>query len=268
MYLIKLEWLKFRKNIVLLLLALLYLILLPIKLFGGSAMEIQFPGFNNMMLVQFPTVWSFVGYIGNWLVFFFWGFAAIYLVTSEFANRTFRQNVISGLSRHQMFFAKFNFLLVLALIATIYYVLVCLLIGFSNYEDTEWSQVFERADLIPRYFLMCVGYMSLGLFLGLMVRKTAVAIFLYFTYIMFFELLLRWVIHKEIVNNKSMHFYPANAIEDLVPVPVKDFPPARQFIEANAFDFYLTPLEATITSLIYIILFLGLAYRSVQVRDL
>ena len=90
--------------------------------------------------------------------------------------------------------------------------------------------------------------------------------FLYFSYVMFLELILRWVVHLKLFEHKTMQFYPLNAIEDLVPIPISDV--AESFEKQFDFNFFLSPGEAVIASSIYISLFLFLAYRLLERKDL
>jgi hypothetical protein len=108
--------------------------------------------------------------------------------------------------------------------------------------------------------------MIFGLLIGLLIRRTGIAIFLYFSYILFLERILRWLIHMNIVQDKSMHFYPINATIDLVPVPFSQ--QAEMFMKQNGFSLFLSPTEAVITTLIYMGLFLFLAWQLLQKRDL
>ncbi len=263
MFLLKLEWLKFRRNTTVRVLLALYVVLLPT---AWSAQSM--PGHGPEAMVQFPAVWSFVGYVGNWLSFLLLGFLGVYVFTYEFANRMLRQNVLTGLHRRQVYLAKWQFLLLLALAATLYYAVTCLLVGFIYTDATEIGLAWQRLYMVPRYLLMCLGYMSLGVLCALLIRRTAVAVFLYFGYVLLFEWLFRWVVHQKVVDNVTMHFYPANAFEDLVPLPLTDFALAQQFIDENASSIFLSPTQAVIASTIYLTLFVWGGHYLLQSRDL
>ena len=267
-YLLKLEWLKFRRNTVFLLMSSLYLFLLPALFLLSRSIFSTAPGMSSEAMMSFPAVWSVVGYIGNWLAFFFLGFFAIYMFTSEFTNRTYRQNVINGISRRQLYFAKVLFLIVIAILAAVFYACVCLLIGLAATKNISMLIVFERASLIPRYFIMCLGYMSLGLLFSILIRRTAVTVFLYFVYILFFEVIVRWSFHRKIADNITMNLYPANAFEDLVPMPLADWALTQQFVSDNQGISFLSPAQAVLTSLVYLVIILGWGYFNMSRRDL
>ena len=104
-----------------------------------------------------------------------------------------------------------------------------------------------------------MGYMSFGLLIGLLIKRTGIALFLYITYVMFIELVIRWAIHRNIFDNNSMHFYPMNAIEDLTPNPLLKM--TENFSKEVDFAMWLTPTEAVVTTLVYTVIFLGLSYQ-------
>jgi len=267
LYLLRLEWKKFNKLISFRLFFLFYIIMLPAILLTGKRLgTLPPPLMTNEVFFIFPTIWEYLGYIGNWLAFFFFGFLAIISVTVEDSYRTMRQNIITGMSRGQYFLGKLYLILAVSAFAALYYALVGFVIGFFNTETIYWHKVWQNADFIPRYFLMCFGYMSFGLFLGLLIRRTGIALFLYLSYVMFIELVLRWGMHLNIVQHRSMHFYPMNATEDLVPIPLLNM--ADDFLNKYGFSIYLQPWEAAVTVLVYSAIFLYIGYRIVLYSDL
>jgi len=228
--------------------------------------------FSADTLVSFPSIWQYLGYIGSWMTFFFLGFMAVLSITNEFGNKTLRQNIITGLSRRDYFKGKILFIATLALVATIHYFLCGTVIGMIYTESFSMGNFTANLDFIPRFFLMSFGYMSIGLFIGMWIRRTGIAIVLFLAYGVFIEQILRWVVHMNafkklgIAMNKSVHYYPINAMEDLAPIP---FPDMIDNIAKNM-DFYpfIEPMEAAILTVIYSGLFLFLAFRMICNRDL
>lgn len=267
LYLLKLEWIKLNKLLSFRIFTIFYFVLLPsILLTGKRVDELPPPLMTNEVFFIFPTVWEYLGYVGNWLCFFFFGFLAIIIVTTEYTFRTMRQNIITGLSRGQYFLGKVYFILAMSLLAAAYYALCAFLIGYFSTSSIYWHKVWQNADYVPRYFLMCLGYMSFGLMLGFLVKRTGIALFLYLAYIMFIEQILRWGVHLQLVEHRSMHFYPMNAVEDLVPLPFSQM--AEQFLSQYGFQLFLSPVEAAATTIAYSTIFIGLAYLSVRRSDL
>ncbi len=265
--LLQLEWMKFRKYRVFQAMVACFVILLP-----GSILTLtninQIPtqlGSKEMFFI-FPTVWKYLTYTGGWLAFFFLGFLGVIAITMEFTNKTLRQNVITGLSRAEVFFAKFLFLVSISFMATLYLFICGLVIGYLHTETIYISKVFQEYRLILQFFLLCISYMTFGWLIGTFIRRTGLALFVYLTYAMFLEPVFRWAFHLTYFPGKSMHLYPLNAIEDLAPIPFGKF--AGEFLTENDFDLFLSPSVAVIASSIYLFLFLGLIWWRLQKADL
>jgi len=266
--LLYIEWLKLKSYNVFVILAVIYLIALPAILSIGKTIEVSEDYFSNQIFFMFPNVWQYLGYVGNCLTFFVLGFLAILLITNEYSYKTLRQNIISGYSRGQFFQAKLVAIITISAVSTLYYTLVALAFGYTNTETIFLSKITQYADLIPRYFLMCLSYMSIAMLIALTVRRTGLAIFLYFSYALFIERILRYAIHFRIFENKSIHFYPINATSDLVPFTTPFNNAAEEFLDKNNFSLFLSPTEATITAAIYTLFFLYLSYQLLQKSDL
>lgn len=267
MHLLQLEWQKWSKNLAFRILTLFYVIALPsLLLLGKRIDQLPPPIGTNEVFFMFPTVWEYLGYVGNWLSFFFLGFLSVLIITTEYSYKTLRQNIINGMTRAAFFKGKLYFVAVIALFATLYYSLCALMIGYFNTDIIITAKVFQNWSYIPRYFLMCMGYMVFGLFLGFLIKRTGIALFVYLAYIMFVELILRWGVHANISKHKSMHFYPMNAVEDLIPIPYTQ--QAQQFMGQFGFNFFLTPTEAVVTTLVYLSIFLWIAWWVVKRADL
>ncbi|MBI1223872.1 MAG: hypothetical protein GC192_01430 [Bacteroidetes bacterium] len=268
-HLLKLEWLKQKDYILFKILAIAYLVFLPAVLFVGKKMDLG-PGapFNPKVdFFQFPSIWGWLGYIGSWLTFFVLGFLAVLMVTNEFSNRTLRQNIIVGMSRSDFFKSKMIFMTVIAAFATVYYAICALIIGILNVNDTLYfSTVFKEVGMIPRFWLMSMGYMSFGLLIGLLVRKTGIALFIYLAYSLALETIIRWLAMFYLIKSTVMSFMPLNAIEDLAPAPTSFF--INEFTKHLGFRILLTPWEAVISSSVYIGLFLYLGHKKLQKSDL
>ena len=114
--------------------------------------------------------------------------------------------------------------------------------------------------------MMCFSYMTIGLFIGLLIRKTGGALFLYLSYGIFIELFLRYVVHLKLFNSRTMHFYPINATEDLVPVPIAQM--AENFMEHNGFSMFLTPNEAILSTGAWILIFLAISVKIIKSTDI
>lgn len=267
LYLLKIEWMKFKHFRVAQALILGFMILLPGILMVGKNVTSIPPEFGTTELFFiFPNVWNVLAYVGSWLAFFFLGFFGVISVTSEYSNKTLRQNIITGLTRRDVFIGKLGSILGISVLATAYYILVGLGIGMWHTETIYLSKVLQESGLFFRFFLMCLGYMTFGLLLGTVFRKTGLALFAYLAIVMFIEPVIRWAVHMRYFPDQSMHFYPMNALEDLTPIPFGEY--ASQFMKQNDFQPFLDPTVAITLSIGYFFLYIFLIYWRLQKMDL
>lgn len=261
--LLKLEWNKFNKNSVVRMLFFIYLLIFPIimLIFKDDNTVPNNPLLDPKSIFQYPGIWEWLGYIGNWMVFFILGFMIVYMISIEVTYKTMRQNVITGLTRLDYFLSKFGLVLVFSIGATLYYTLIGYLMGFTSDESYTLSQVFDNEYAIPRFFLMCLGYLSFAMFIGFAIKNSGLAVLTYLAYGIMLEPIIRIFGHQKIFEGSSHNYYPLNAMEDLAPMPI----PNSGIKETIGFLEYS---HASIATIIYIVIFLALTYYIFKKRDI
>jgi len=266
LHLLNLEIKKVRNYNPFRVMAILYILLLPASVLVTKGLPQELiDAFGAQGFYTFPNIWRYLGYVGNWLGFFFLGFMGVLSMTSEFGNKTLRQNIITGLTRKEFYLAKVVFIAAVSLAATAFYFVVSLLIGIVHADPFYFDVFTQNLNYIPRFFLMSFGYMSLGLLFGTLVRRTGFAIFIFLAFGVFIENIFR-LLHLYYTEHRSCLFYPINAMEDLTPVPFPDM--ANDLIRNMDFNPFMTPTEAVITTIIYTGLFLFGAYQLMMKKDL
>lgn len=267
--LLALEWKKFRKNSVVSLLCFFYVLFLPaglllLKDFDTEGMPIFMPG--PQTFYSFPGVWEYLGYAGNWVVFFFLGVVAIYLVTSEINYKTQRQTIINGMSRSTYFLSKLSAVFAISIFATLYYAIVAFAIGVYFTDDWDFAYALDNNWAISRYFLMSICYLSFALMLGFLLRKAGLAIFVYMSYVLIIELLIRMGLRWKLTSGELTNHFPLNAIEDLMPMPFWKY---TEMIPTNIdFEFLLPMRNAVMVSTLALIVFILLARFLLMKRDI
>jgi len=264
--LLKLEWSKFRKNSVITLLFAFFMLFFPLSLYFGSILDKiskHFP--MKVDILSAPLIWDYLGYAGNWIVFFFLGVMIIYTVTIDVRNKTLRQNIITGMSRTEYYLSKMIMVVLLATIATLYYFLLALVIGWINTDGASLSKILDNDLSLPRFWLMSFAYLNFALFLAFIIRKAGIAVFIYLTYILIAEPLIKIWMQKYLPDSKLMNFLPMNSVEDLMPLPV--FKMAEN-LTTDGTEYLLSHGQAAIATVIYSILFIFLAYRFFLNKDM
>jgi len=268
--LFKIEYRKFHKSAVLRLLIILYVILTPLIIFAGKKIfpkEVQndLP-FTVDMFYEFPTVWEYQGYISSWITFIFLSFIAIHIFCSEVQNKTMRQSIINGMTRTQFFTSKVISIIFLSLLATAFFYITCLLIGFYHTPNPSFAKLWNNDYAGIRYFLSCMGHLSFAFLLAVLIRRSGIALFLYLAYVVMLEPGIRWLIYFKFLRSKAILYFPLNTMEDLFP-----FPPYK-FAEAIPDDIDIPLLisqgQAMLFTIIYIVVFLFIGYSRFMKKDI
>lgn len=266
--LLGIEWLKFKNNLVLrsviaiFTLGFPFIILLGKRILGDAPPPIP----SSIALYEFPTVWDYQGYVGNWFVSILLGFLVIYLFTSEVSNKTMRQNIITGLTRKEYFLGKFSTVVVLSLYATIIYYVSCIVLGVIHTDVYDLELIFDNNYAGFRFFLMSMGYLTFALLVSNLVRRGILSILVYIFYMMAVEVIARLIIIFKL-QSRVANFAPLNAIEDLMPNPYLKIPALAMLKQFN-FDFLLSYTEAIVSSLIYLTLFIWGSWSLFKRKDL
>ena len=287
--LLTLEYLKFKSNAVITMLIILFVALFPFIILAAKDMfsNVPPPLPSSAVFFEFPTVWDYQGYVGNWMLYLFVGFIGIFLVTNEVSYRTLRQNIITGLTRTEYFFGKLLTIILIALCTTLLYMISTIVIGLIHTSGVDLELIFDNNYASSRFFLMSMGYLSFGMLLGFVIRKSGLATFIYLSYILFIEAIIKWsafsflnsdtiksamksdTMPEKISFSNIINYLPMNVIEDLHPNPWLRLPDNFMKVSKEVdFDILVPTYMAVIMSIIYILLFIFLAYRSFIKRDI
>ncbi|WP_196888303.1 ABC transporter permease [Aureivirga sp. CE67] len=235
--------------------------------FGGFKFSVADSGIFN-----FPYIWHFNTYVAATLKFFLL-LVIVSMVSNEYSNKTLKQNLIDGLSKKEFVLSKFYTVLLFSVISTVFVFIVSLILGlvFSSY--TEFSIVFSDLDFLLAYFIKLVAFFSMGLFFGILVKRSAFAIGA-----MILFAIVEWIIYLvltfgiEMQNpNAILQFLPFNAMSNLIKQPFTRISGVGQL--ANSVGETLKPNFGAawyeyIIVLVWIFLFIFLSFKLLKKRDL
>lgn len=234
----------------------IYAALMLLILYSSSHVTINGQEMGSDMY-KLPGFWQTLTYTASFFNLLF-GILIIVLVTDEYTFRTFRQQVIDGLSRADLVLAKFYVILGLGTFSTIFLLILGLYFGLLYTSNPTTAAVFGKMDALPYYFVQAVGYMALALLFAILIRKSGLTIIAFIAYTHIIEPL----IHLRLPDATDK-FMPVKAFKSLTPMPGQ-----------NLLDQITTPTEmlslpnAAILSVGYIGVFLLLSYAILKVRDL
>ena len=269
--LLKIEWAKvFPYNffrVILILTTILFLLVL----FVMSRIDVSVPGFSWRNIFRFPNIWQTFAWVASWFNVLL-AILVIVIAGNELASRSFRQQVMSGLSRDEWLAGKAMLVLSLALFGIVLVVISGLIFGFAFSRDISFGLIFQNSGILLVYFLQAIGYMVLGLLFINLFRSNALAIVLYLLYFIFIEPVIGLLLSPEL-----RVWLPVKIIRHLTPVP--EFlklasqggnmdPEALSFEKIGLMAKQLPQSTNLIMAFVYVAIFGFLTWLVVRKRDL
>ena len=222
-------------------------------------------------IFNFPYIWHLNTFLASWFKFFLL-LVIVSMMANEYSNKTLKQNLIDGLSKKEFVLSKFYTVILLSFISTIFVFIVSLILGYIYSDFTEFSIITTDLEYLFAFFIKLIGFFSFGLFLGILVKRSAFAVggmFVWFIIESFTKGMLYWKFKPNV--DEIMRFLPLEAMSNLIKEPftrlsaVKTV--AKQVGEDLSKDFSVQPLDILIV-LIWTSIFVYLSYYLLKKRDL
>jgi ABC-type transport system involved in multi-copper enzyme maturation permease subunit len=169
---------------------------------------------SNIPLYQFPDIWHNITYVAGYLKFIL----AIYMIisiTSEISYDTLRQNIMNGLSRFDFILSKLFLVVLLSLGSALFLFFTALIIGFISTPETQLHDIIKYSGFIPAYFLLLTAYLIFAMLIGLLIKRTGLAMGLMFLYTIIIEPVIAFRIRVEWIKG----LFPIKAINNLIHMP-------------------------------------------------
>ncbi len=163
----------------------------------------------------FPEVWHTVAFASS-IFIFIPSIVVIMFITNEYTFKTHRQNIIDGWSRKQFMLSKLIDVLIISLLATALYILVSLLIGYININESK-GNVFGQTHYILLFFLQTFSQLSLAFLIAFLARKAFIALGIFLFYKIILEKILVGLAAWK--ANDIGRFLPFEISNRTIPVP-------------------------------------------------
>jgi ABC-type transport system involved in multi-copper enzyme maturation permease subunit len=222
-------------------------------------------------IFNFPYIWHFNTYIAAIFKFFLL-LVIVSMMANEYSNKTLKQNLIDGLSKKEFILSKFYTVIALAAISTFFVFAVSIILGYFYSDFNEFAIVTTDLEYLFAFFVKLVGFFSFGLFLGILVKRSAFAVGAMLVWAMiegFAKGMLYWKFEDYVDN--IMRLFPLEAMANLIKEPftrlsaVKTV--AKQVGEDLSKDFSVQVTDIAIV-LIWTLVFVYLSYWLLKRRDL
>lgn len=225
-------------------------------------------------IFDFPYIWHFATYYASFFKFFLL-FVIVSMMANEYSYKTLKQNLIDGLSKKEFILSKFYTVITFALISSIFVFLVSLILGLIYSNFTEASIIVTDIEYIFAYFIKLIGFFSMGLFFGILIKRSAFAVAgIIFWY--FFEWLLfgisKWVLPISWETAQTIkNFLPMEAMANLIKQPISKLGAVKSVANQMNLDIstdtsvHFLPI---IIVLAWTFIFISLSYKLLKSRDL
>jgi ABC-type transport system involved in multi-copper enzyme maturation permease subunit len=214
-------------------------------------------------------VWHIVTFFASQFKLFF-AIVVVSMIGNEYSNKTIKQNLIDGLSKKEFILSKFYTIIFFSALATLLVFIICMAVGLFYSSIDEVNLIFRETEFLFAYFLKLVGFFSLCLFLGMLVKRSAFA--LAFLFVLF---ILEWIIYGVLawkINEKTadtiQNFFPLKSMYKLIDQPfqriaISKAPNGQDFL----YDFGVHWHEIIIV-MAWTALFIFLSFSLLKKRDL
>ncbi len=222
-------------------------------------------------IFNFPYIWHFNTFMASIFKFFLL-LVIVSMMANEYSNKTLKQNLIDGLSKKEFVLSKFYTVILLALISTVFVFFVSLILGLIYSDYNELSIITTDLEYLVAFFVKLVGFFSFGLFLGILIKRSAFAVGAMLVWL-FIEGIVKIIVYWKFKPNVDtiMQFFPLQAMSNLIKEPftrlnaVKSV--AKQVGEDLSKDFSVQISDIIIVS-VWTAIFIYASYALIKKRDL
>ena len=277
--LLSIEFHKLRYNKASKILSIIYFaLLLSIALI--ATIKFEFGDFKlhlaDQGIFNFPYIWHFNTYMAAILKFFLL-LVIVSMTSNEYSYQTLKQNLIDGLSKKEFILSKFYTVIAFALISTLFVFVVSLTLGILYSDYNEFSIIISDLEYLFAFFIKLVGFFSMGLFFGILVKRSAFAVGAIFVLLILeniFKGYLFWSFKDAESSSKSvdfiMQFLPGEAISNLIKEPFSRLGAVKTFANTmgKTFDKAEIEMSAILIVSVWTLIFIYLSYALLKKRDL
>ena len=211
--LFEIEWIKSWNYASFKVILILHFFLFIFVISLSSQVDFSVPGFRLQNLFQFPNVWENFAYVASWFNLFL-GILVIILTGNEYSFRTFRQQIIDGLTRDELLWGKGIIIIIIGLYATLMVFMTSVIFGIIFTNNFNISSLFDNSYILLIYFIQAVGYMVIAMLINVLIKNNALSIVLFLGYFALIEPIIRWFFPRD-----ARLFFPIKVISNLTPVP-------------------------------------------------
>ncbi|SRR6056297_259387 len=178
-----------------------------------SGIEFSLGEVSVLSLYKFRNIWEFLPWIAGQFNLLL-AILVISLITNEFRNKTFRFQLLNGLSREQLIAGKIWMIFTISFYGLILSFGASLVCGFLIGDEVFSWDIFQKAYMPLAYFIQLFAYLCMAAFFAFLLKRTAVTIIVFLLYLFPGEVIIR----KLLFSNWEQ-FFPTKAMAGLTKFP-------------------------------------------------
>lgn len=271
MKLIKLEWLKFKGHRFFLIGTGLYVLCMiglilgigQVRPLGNKASDqdalIVIGSFADMGFYKIPYVWHHITYFAG--VFkFIPAFILLFFVANEYKFKTYRQNLIDGLTKSQFYLSKMFSVLGFSIFSTLIIGLTGFLVALIYNPDIPIMDLFQGGEFLLAYFAEVLCLITFAVFLTFLLRSSTVAIII----LLLYYSLVEPIIGYSLMGDYDI-FLPTKASRDLINQPFARMSNMSELLGIETAE--TVPIKELIITFAYTVVFALGGYLILKKRD-
>ena len=225
-------------------------------------------------IFNFPYIYHFNTYVADYISFFL-AIVIVSMMANEYSYGTLKQNLIDGLSKKEFVLSKFYTVILFAFVATAFIFIMSLILGFCYSSYTEIGIVFSGLIYLLAFFVKLLGFFSMCLFLGILVKRSAFALGFLFVWFLF-EKILYGILKYELFDRSEnvdtfFQFMPLESMGNLLIEPISRLSVVKNVttqIGVDGIKDYGVHFGSIVIVLVWTFLFIFMSYKLLQKRDL
>ncbi len=228
----------------------------------------------NVGIFNFPYIWHFNTFFASWFKLFL-AVIIVSMMANEYSYGTLKQNLIDGMSKKEFVLSKFFTVILFALISTFFVFIMTLILGYSFSSFTEVGIVFSDLDYLLAFFVELLGFFTICLFLGVLIKKSAFALGFLLVWKIFegiCYLLMKWLLFDTWeMSSTVLGYFPLQSISNLIADPSRRLSIIKSAGNQAGFDMnydYSVHFSNITIVLVWTAIFIFLSYKIIKKRDL
>jgi ABC-type transport system involved in multi-copper enzyme maturation permease subunit len=220
---LQIEWMKIKNYRVFQVFSVLYMlgILIIIYIFYKIYTQMMSRVTGGMSddifkLFSEDTIWTTVCFSTSFLLYLP-GMVIINLFINEVNFKTHRQNIIDGWKRETFIYTKIGLITCISIVVTVMNIIATAIM--CNVTSTHFS-IIAGLETLGYTFVQTFVYLMFALLLATILRRSGVAIIVYFIYGLLLEFIFMWLFWK--IFPGLQHFLPLQVSDSLISFPGMD----------------------------------------------